>query len=278
MNAKEYISSGVLESFALGFCSEQEAADVQRMCALHPEVKAELEAIQSALGSYAQAHAVSPKPETKMRFMDAIDALAKEEKATQAPQIKNEPKVIPLATSAPKPTNYLVAASWVLLGLSMVGNIVFYQKWKTANDELVALNSERSTLADQLKVNQVKLADIHRSMDMISDPGVMRVMMKGVGQTPDSKTMVYWNKQTKEVYIEVKELPALASGQQFQLWAIVDGKPVDAGMLPMNDGDSALIRMKDFESAQAFAITIEKEGGNASPTLDKMVVMGAVNG
>lgn len=265
MNANEFISSGVLESYVLGFCSEQEAAEVKRMCALYPEVQVELDAIREALTGYAQAQAVAPKAETKVRFMEAIDSLAQQ-----------QPKVIPL--QAPKKTNYLVAAGWILLGLSVIGNIVFYQKWKSVNEQLTALNAEKSTLADQLKVNEVKLADMHQSMDMISNPDVMRVTMKGVGQTPSSKTMVYWNKQTKEVYIEVKELPQLASGQQFQLWAIVDGKPVDAGMLPMQDADSTLIRMKDFESAQAFAITIEKEGGSAAPTLDKMVVMGAING
>jgi anti-sigma-K factor RskA len=71
-------------------------------------------------------------------------------------------------------------------------------------------------------------------------------------------------------------LPPLAESKQYQLWAIVDGKPVDLGMLPNEKQESLLLRMKDVSEPQAFAITIEPKGGSARPTLDQMIVLGKI--
>lgn len=277
MNTSEYISSGILESYALGLCNATEAADVERMCALHPEIKAELEDIQSSLGGYAQAHAVNPPESVKASIFNKINEL---EKAENNIKPKEETKIIPLTPSSSNQNTYkyFAAASVALLGLSVIGNIVFYGKWKQANEQIIALNSEKNVLADGLKTNTVRLNNMQQSMAVMSNPDISRVMMKGVEKSPESLAVIYWNKQSKEVYVEVKKLPKLEDGKQYQLWAIVDGKPVDAGMLPLNESDSTMIKMKDFESAQAFAITIEKAGGSPSPTLEQMVVMGATNG
>ena len=70
-------------------------------------------------------------------------------------------------------------------------------------------------------------------------------------------------------------MPQPQAGQQYQLWAIVDGKPVDAGMVEIDPG-KALHRMKNIPKAEAFAITLEKAGGSPTPTLTAMFVMGKV--
>jgi len=79
------------------------------------------------------------------------------------------------------------------------------------------------------------------------------------------------------VYVDVKNLPALPADKQYQLWALDNGKPVDAGILAVATaaGDS-LQHMKDIASAQAFAMTVEPAGGSVNPTLSTMTVMGAI--
>lgn len=70
------------------------------------------------------------------------------------------------------------------------------------------------------------------------------------------------------------QLPQAPEGFQYQLWAIVDGAPVDAGLL---EGLEDWQNMKDISGeAVAFAITLEPEGGSASPTMEEMVVIGNV--
>ncbi len=70
----------------------------------------------------------------------------------------------------------------------------------------------------------------------------------------------------KKVYIEVDKLPTAPQGMQYQLWAIVDGKPVSEGMLGPGGG---LHRMIDVDNAQAFAVTLEKQGGKPYSASEK---------
>ena len=82
-------------------------------------------------------------------------------------------------------------------------------------------------------------------------------------------------KNTGEVYIDPSNLPEAPSGKQYQLWAIVDGKPVDGGLIiSTKKGDKYQIqKMKTFGKAEAFAVTLETTGGNPTPKGD-MYVMG----
>jgi anti-sigma-K factor RskA len=267
MNSKEYIESGILESYALGLCSAEEAREVEALCAKSPEIKAELEHVQHAINSYASMYSKAPKAIIKQNIFDEIDKLE-----TSSPQ--QEEKVIALPVNRYR---FLIAASLTLFALSFIGNIIIYNKYQSANDQIIALNLEKSLLADNMKTNQVKLENMNKDMTILTDPMVEKVMMKGVEKSPESMAMIYWNKASKEVFIEIKKLPMPEVGKQYQLWAIVDGKPVDAGMITMTEGDSSLHKMKDFPTAQAFAITLEKQGGNPSPTLTEMYVMGAVS-
>jgi anti-sigma-K factor RskA len=68
-------------------------------------------------------------------------------------------------------------------------------------------------------------------------------------------------------------MPQLPNDQQYQLWALIDGKPNDLGVFDATN-DRLILKMKDTKRAQAFAITIEKRGGSPSPTLEKMQAMG----
>lgn len=102
-----------------------------------------------------------------------------------------------------------------------------------------------------------------------------------MGATPKfqgSLATVYWDSRSKDVYLLVNNLPKPSPDKQYQLWAIVDGKPVDAGMLDMEDTNSGSLvhKMRNIPKAQAFAITLENKGGSTSPTMEAMYVMGGV--
>jgi anti-sigma-K factor RskA len=86
---------------------------------------------------------------------------------------------------------------------------------------------------------------------------------------------VYWNESTEEVYLSIQNMRTLAQENQYQLWAIIDGKPVDAGVFDTNL--AGLLKMKAIgNGAAAFAVTVEPRGGKASPTLETMQVVGNV--
>ena len=72
------------------------------------------------------------------------------------------------------------------------------------------------------------------------------------------------------------ELPKTDKTHEYQLWALVDGKPVSLGVFGEN-AKEAVQQMETIEKAQAFAVTIEPIGGSVNPTMEKMVVMGGVS-
>ncbi|HEX4887838.1 MAG TPA: anti-sigma factor, partial [Luteibaculaceae bacterium] len=91
------------------------------------------------------------------------------------------------------------------------------------------------------------------------------------------RAMLYCDLKTGKVAVKPMGLPALDNQHQYQLWALIDGKPVDMGMIP-NDmiGKDQLAMLKSVQGAQAFAITREPFGGKAEPTIEEMIVMAKV--
>jgi anti-sigma-K factor RskA len=266
MNKQDYIESGILESYALGICSDAERAEVEKICAENADIKAELLAVQSAVFSYGQLHQAKPKASMKANLLNQLDF------AEPIETVKQADKIIPIQT---KKYPFAVAASLTLFGLSLIGNYVTYTKYQEANEKITALNAEKTSLANNYKKNQVRLETLQTDLLITSNPNVQKVILKGVEKSPESLVMVYWNKESKEVFMEVKNLPTAGAGKQYQLWAIVDGKPVNAGIIIENNADSSFIKMNSFETAQAFAITLENEGGSENPTLTEMYVLGA---
>ena len=110
-------------------------------------------------------------------------------------------------------------------------------------------------------------------MRVIENPDVKTITLKGVTGKENNLAAVYWDTKTKEVYLLPTKMDSTPSDKQYQLWAIVDGKPVDAGVFADCDG---LCKMKKIPNAQAFAITLEKKGGSPAPTLSAMYVLGKV--
>jgi len=127
---------------------------------------------------------------------------------------------------------------------------------------------------DYNRVNQ-RLDGMENDLRVMDNPSFTRVTMKGTENAPGSLATVYWNPGSKEVYLKIQEMKALAQGQQYQLWAIVDGKPVDAGVFDFPGG--GMVKMKEIGvGADMFAVTIEPSGGRNSPTLSTLQVAGKV--
>ena len=98
--------------------------------------------------------------------------------------------------------------------------------------------------------------------------------MQGTQMSPGSFANIYWDSTSKDVYLLVNNMPKPASDKQYQLWAIIDGKPVDLGVIDEKVWDKKLlVQMKNVQNAQAFAITLEPEGGSPAPR-GSMYVMG----
>lgn len=262
MNVEEYIATGNLEAYALGVSTPAQKAEVEAMLVAFPMLREELAQIEESLLQYAEANAIAPSAGTRARVLEAISST------------KKEAPVIPITSS--KKINWLAAASITLLIASAAGNYILYNRYQYSYSRVLVLENEKSVLAEDLNASKAKYTESSGMLAMINNPATRLVEMKGTPVSPGSKAMIYWDTASADVYVSVASLPEPPAGMQYQLWAIVDGAPVDAGMITMDDDPYMPHRMKRFETAQAFAVTLEKAGGSPVPTMEAMYVMGAV--
>ena len=258
MNIQDYISSGIIESYILGELSDAERAEVIAMSDTHPEVKAEIEAVEIALMNAASK---TPPTHLKQNILSKIDI--------------KETKVVSLETQK---TSYvwLAAASVALLIGSGIYNIILMNKVQNIESQFTASNSEKEKYVKDFETQSASYKMMAEQMAILMQPENKKVMLKGMDIAPNALATIYWNQKNQDVYINVNTLPTPSDDKQYQLWAIVDGKPVDIGMLDMNPDLPPLHKMKTIAGAQAFAVTLEKKGGSPSPTMEAMYLMGNV--
>ena len=115
--------------------------------------------------------------------------------------------------------------------------------------------------------------DLQEIATIAADPTWKAVKLAGTKISPQANMMVYWHKQGQHVMVDNTKmwpLPQNDAAHQYQLWAIVDGKPVDLGVFDATaEPKKLLVAMKEVGNAQAFAVTLEKRGGSISPTMEK---------
>ncbi|MES2765785.1 MAG: anti-sigma factor, partial [Bacteroidota bacterium] len=72
--------------------------------------------------------------------------------------------------------------------------------------------------------------------------------------------------------LKFDKLPPPPPGQQYQLWAIKGGKPVNEGVFEVDS--AAIHKMPTVAEPEAFAVTIEPMGGSENPTMENMMWFG----
>jgi anti-sigma-K factor RskA len=265
VNVEAYISSGVLEAYALGELSDQERAEVEKNLVQYPALRKELVQIEEAQEKFMMKAAIQPRASVKVNLFAAIDAKKPEAKVVEFNARKTDSSFWKFAAAA--------SVTVALITSYLAYN--YWDKWKSTETNLTELIAQNQRLAqDYNNVNQ-RLDQFEKDLNIINSPAFSRVVMKGTPNAPNSLASVYWNESTKEVYLSIQAMKQLAQENQYQLWAIVDGKPVDAGVFDATV--SGLLKMKNIQpGAATFAVTIEPRGGKASPTLETMQVVGNV--
>jgi anti-sigma-K factor RskA len=235
LNIKDIISSGLLELYATGLASQEEAAQAELWIQQYPEVAAEFKKISSINKALIMADRFELDANVRNELFTKIDSLERT-------------AIIPLKTNTTKTTT-----------------ISHWWKWGVAASVLLLIGSIWLNISLYKNNNDMKLA-------LGIKPITLHAMMPAVNAT----AKVFWLKNTGDVYVDISALPEIPPGKQYQFWAIVNGKCIDGGMIQTsNPGDKQRIqKMKQFNNAESFDITIEKTGGSILPTKNQMIVMG----
>ena len=104
------------------------------------------------------------------------------------------------------------------------------------------------------------------------------VTLKGSAKAPQASMLIAFNPEQEEVMIDLSsiKMPSNDEDHQYQLWAMVDGKPVDLGVFDSEVDSTGMKKMKSIKNAQAFAVTLEIRGGSLNPNMDQMMAIGSI--
>jgi anti-sigma-K factor RskA len=262
VNIKEYISSGIVESYVLGLASEQERSEFEQLCVQYPELVAARNEFELNLEKQAFALSIPASGTTKDKVMNAI---------RNQDSSETETKIITMDTRTHNNgwLRFVAAASIILLLISAW--FVYDQR------------SETKALRQQVEGFQARIDSINAINEGLTqqnkkalDPN-SAVVVSMVGTQPSSSSAnVYWDTASTNVFLVVKNLPKLPTEKQYQLWAFIEGKPVDLGLFDP-DNKNVILQMKNTQKAEAFAITIENRGNGSTPQ-GKVETLGKVEG
>ncbi|MEX1188692.1 MAG: anti-sigma factor [Bacteroidia bacterium] len=279
MNIKEYIESGIIELYAMDALSPEEKGEVEANIERYPELKSELDAVQEGLSLFAEIYAKEPDASLKQRVLGNLpfevsnEVIGKptvkiqdESPISKAP----EPKVIKMQSKinlwlAAASVALLLTTSWLVLRNNQYSERIAELESRLSNSE-----QQFADLNTRFTANAEQLANL-------SSPDTKKILLSSKTQDVGANAVVFLNPKKAVMLISIDQLAELPEENQYQLWALVDGKPIDMGVLNNKKGMQSGKNIPELLQAQAFAITIEKKGGSPTPTLEKMVAAGAVS-
>jgi len=268
---KAYIESGILELYVLGDVTHEEKLQVEAMAAQHPAIKAELEDIERSLQSYAEANAVEPADNLRDKVLNSlVTNLADDRNFTKKEEENPEAKVVQM--SSPRQVTiykYAFAACFVLLIVSVAALVNAYRQIDQSNTLIASLQSQNQRIA-----NTVSFKD--HELEILHDSSFRMVKLQGTKKSPSSSLMIAFSPAKKKVMIDMADanMPANDKDHQYQLWALVGGKPISLGVFDADTTSKDMKEMESIASADAFAVTLEKRGGSPTPTMPELMVLG----
>lgn len=279
MDIKEYISSGILESVILGFASDQEKQEVNCLVSIYPEIKTEMAAIEKAFEKMMFETAIQPDERVRARVLAAISEEQQLPSGNQADQQETKMVQMSAADSRTNPWKWVAAASVVLFaGTGLL--------WMNANNQSNVLSGQLAAMRQEQEQNAQVLTAMrleqerNRSIQaVLTEKSTQNIKMAGMPMDPTASVKIMWSANENKAVMFAENITVPPTDMQYQLWAIADGKSVSLGLFDYEE----VTNMTDpfevsVENISAFAITMEKKGGSPVPTMENMIVMGAVNG
>lgn len=255
MDIKTYIASGILELYALDQLSPPERAEVERYVEQYPELRKELLEIEQSLEIFAQAQAVTPPAKLIPGIHQKID------------QLEAAPANAVSSTGA---SNWWKAIAGLLTVGLLTMSYFYFQSRQTAA-QLASLQEQLSNCEERAAV----LNNLQQQIALAADPSSQFIELAGTPDHQNAQASIIYNTQSQQTLFAAQGLPNIPADRQYQLWAIIDGATISLGVFDAPGSESPLFIAVPFEAeVDAFAITLEPQGGSINPTLEQMYVIG----
>jgi anti-sigma-K factor RskA len=271
-------------AYALGALDENETRAFEGALRVDPELRAlvsELRSVTEALAGTAPA--LEPPAAVKARLLLEIDerrppaAKRVQDLPIGAPPVA--PVAVPAAASAHAWIPWAVAAAMALVSLA------FYWQSASLRAQLAAQAGHINELMASAELARTESADLRQTVAKLRESNRLasfRIALLDslLAAAPKTVAVSVWDNDRQDGVFIVRNLKPLPSDKDYQLW-IIDPKypsPVDAGVFQVDAKGNV---RQDFraklpiQTANQFAVTIERKGGATVPNTKEMVLAGS---
>jgi hypothetical protein len=236
-----FLKSGLIEKYVLGSTTANENLEVEHYISSYSEIEEEYNKLQDNLEIISKVNAV----EAPKFILDSV-----------LEEIKDK-SVISLAPVKHKTPWYSIAASIAALifaGSALI--LLIHNKALVRENQVVV--EEIFDLRSDIQKNNDRLDEVMRQFMKLNNPETEKYVLRGNERAKDLKTVAYINSVDKTSMIDIVELPRLPKDQNYQIWAELQDRMVNLGIL--NPSNKKLQSIPYLEDALGLSITIEKKG------------------
>jgi anti-sigma-K factor RskA len=259
MNKEQFLNSGLIEQYVLGLTDSEESAIVEEFAQQDPAIANEIKELQLAMEQYAAQHAIPTPPGMKEKVMEKVGG--------------STGSIAASPTSPRRGISLMSLLSFVGMCAALV--LLFFQTQgkQAALKQLNKQTAEFEAFRQKCEQQQAN-SNQHIAMStFFQDPATQAIELKGMNQSAATSALAYWNEKQEKGFVDLSGLPAPPEGKIYQIWADVDGKMINAGVLD-SQFPYRVQTIKYIAQAESLNITLEPKGGSDHPTVELLQANG----
>ncbi|MGI9084746.1 MAG: anti-sigma factor [Aeromicrobium sp.] len=223
----------LMAPYALDSLEPDDRSRFEAHLALCEQCRVELVGFLSTAARLGEAEATTPPPALRERLV----AMA-----------SSTPQEHPVVTAFSQRSHVRRSAPRIGLAAAVAASVLGIGGFVAENQRAGDLSAERSRLTAVMSAEDAATTEAG-----VAGGGEIRVV---ASSTNDAAVIVG------------SSLSRLGEDKTYQVWHMEDGKPTSVGLLGRGPG---LLYVDGIEGAEAYAVTVEPEGGSPKPTGDPIV-------
>ena len=174
-----------------------------------------------------------------------------------------------------RPQGWWLAAAAALLvvigGLGLVEHLAVRRELDTTLAEKAWLEQRLAESQDRLARALAGNERLATAVQTLTARDIRPVVLAGLEPAPGAVAHSFVNPEADRALFYAYDLPPLPPDRTYQLWIIADGRPVSAGTFEVDARGAGSLEVDGIsrlaaEGADAWAVTVEPEGGVPQPT------------
>jgi anti-sigma-K factor RskA len=254
---------------AINALDVRERQELKNHLATCDECRNELRALQASFAALTYTSVpVAPSPELRSRVLEQIKGTQSAKHTTPNTNVVQFPERNKSAVKSYQPFIYATVAASIVIALF---SLPLFTLWKRNNEmklELVRVN-------EQMRQMKEEIARTQEMREVITNPESNLMVLTGTEMAPKAGAKLIYDRRTGRTILFAHNLPPAPEGKAYQLWFIVEGKPLPGGVFTTDHAGQAMLRdqmPKGGSNVSIFAVTLEPAQGMQSPTGNKYLL------